>query len=327
MAWSLGPSSTLPAASIHTVIRSWAYLIWFLARGPIRRHRLTLWVALILTLVVTLWVAVETQRDRWELRQRRLMRGGPTYGQLLDSGVYEQMFVITQLSAPVGQVGAGAWLVAGTVLRLELIHQRWGFMNFTLWVIHGVYLSFLLPLLILSCVNSWMDVDNEAWIWIRSRPLPHSVIYLAQWLAILPWSLLWGLGAIGLLAIASGTYGRWAWDLYVGSIIIGICSFTSVFHFIHAFFRRPIIVGLVYVFFFESLVGSLPGSLKLLSVTYHIRSLTYHQANSENFPTDLLLLPEVADPQTARWLLLVATIVPLIVGMWLTVRYERPVST
>lgn len=306
------------------LMRGWAYLVWFLAWGPLRRHSMTFWVAAVLTAALAVWVTVETQRGRWELRQRRIMRGGPTYGQVLDLAVYEKMLAVTGQVSLVPTNMAPVWLVPAGVGRLELIHRGWSLMYYTLWVVHGAYLGFLLPLLALACVNSWMDPDSEAWVWLWSRPLPRCALYLAQWLGTLPWTIVLGVGAFGVLALCGGVYGRWAWRLYISPVLVGLCAFTTLFHFIHAFFRKPIVVGLIYVFFFETLVGSLPGSLKLLSLTFHVRSWTYNIAKSEGLPAEILLIPDAVAVETSVWMLAGTTICVLIGGLWLYGRQERP---
>ena len=87
-------------------------------------------------------------------------------------------------------------------------------------------------------------------------------------------------------------------------------------------FRRPVVVGLVYVFFFEALVPSLPGSLKLLSLTFYARSLMYNEATAAGYPSDMLEVSEPVSALTAWCVLIFATVAITVLGMWLFARSE-----
>ncbi|MBA2226323.1 MAG: hypothetical protein WHU94_04935 [Thermogemmata sp.] len=307
----------------RNIVLSWFYLIWFILAGQLRRNSLTLWVSTILSGVVVLWVSIETQRDRWDLRQRRIARAGPTYGQILDRAIMEQAYAVLSSQFPAGTAGAVPLLIPSTLLRLNQIQSHLGFMHYSYWIMYGVYLGFLMPLLTLSCVNTLIDPENDAWVWLWSRPLPRSSIYLAQWIGTLPWIFLLNFGVLTALALAGGTYGRRSLFLYSLSIMLGIFALASLFHFFHILFRRPVVIGLIYVFFFESLVGNLPGSVKLLSLTFHIRSLMYRAAQAEGYQVELLLFPEAATWEAAVGFLLFVTVLLTLLGAWLSSYRER----
>ena len=91
---------------------------------------------------------------------------------------------------------------------------------------------------------------------------------------------------------------------------------------IGAIFRRPVVVGLVYVFFFEALVGSLPGSLKLLSLTFYARCLMYNAAETAGYPVEMLEVSQTVTTTTALAVLSSAAIVLTGLGMWLFSRSE-----
>lgn len=305
------------------VVASWFYLVWFILGGRLRRSSLTLWVSTILSGIVVLWVSLETQRERWDLRQRRISREGPTYGQLIDLAIMEQAYVVLSAQSLAGITPATTLLVPSTYLRLNHVQSQWGFMYYSYWIMYGVYLGFLMPLLTLSCVNTLIDSENDAWVWLWSRPLPSGAVYIAQWVGTLPWVFLLNFGVLIALAVAGGTYGCKSLFLYSQSIMLGIFALASLFHFFHILFRRPVVIGLIYVFFFESLVGNLPGSIKLLSLTFHIRSLMYSAAQAEGCHVELLLFPESASVDTATGVLLSATVLLTLMGAWLSSRRER----
>jgi hypothetical protein len=313
---------TMKSKYINT-LSAWFYMIWFIFGGQLRRSSLTLWVSITLSGMVVLWVSIETQRERWDLRHRRVSRGGPTYGQILNIAIFEQAYFVSSSAFPHGTAIAPAILATSNIIRHNYVQSQWSFMYYSNWVIYGVYLVFLMPILTLSCVNTLIDPENDAWVWLWSRPLPRSSIYLAQWIGTLPWVFLLNIGTLLALAIAGGTHGRKAFYLYTPSILLGLVAFTSLFHFIHILFRRPIVIGLIYVFFFETLTGGLPGGIKLLSLTFHIRSVMYNVAKAEGNPVELLSFSEIASPETASGFLFSATIILTLIGAWLSGRCER----
>jgi hypothetical protein len=80
----------------------------------------------------------------------------------------------------------------------------------------------------------------------------------------------------------------------------------------------------VYIFFFETLVANLPGSLKRLSLNYYVRSLLYNDAASVA-PSVRPESVDVYDPMgsAACWIVLLsATAVITMIGAWLFSRQE-----
>jgi hypothetical protein len=89
------------------------------------------------------------------------------------------------------------------------------------------------------------------------------------------------------------------------------------------------VVGLVYAFFFETLVANLPGSLKELSLNFYTRSLLYNEATAEVTAVTPASLDVYApaDPATAWTTLLLATLALTLLGMYLTGRQEPKEET
>ena len=81
-------------------------------------------------------------------------------------------------------------------------------------------------------------------------------------------------------------------------------------------------VGLVYVFFFEALVAALPGSLKLLSLTFYSRSLMYNAATEVGYPAGMMDFSQPESSSTAWLVLGIATISLTVLGTWLFARLE-----
>ena len=118
--------------------------------------------------------------------------------------------------------------------------------------------------------------------------------------------------------------GRIALAAYWPAAAAATIAFSALFHLIGAIFRRPVVVGLVYVFFYEALVAALPGSLKLLSLTFYARSLMYNAAAAEGYPVDILEIPQAVSSTTAWSVLGIATVFLTLLGMWLFLAVRIP---
>src|SRR5262249_15156485 len=149
--------------------------------------------------------------------------------------------------------------VPKAVISSEKFLKDWGFMTYSRWVIHLVFFGFVLPLFTLSYASGAFGTDRESrsLVWLMTRPIPRSAIYLAKFIGTLRWCLAFGLGGFAAVCLAGGEYGREAFDRYWPAAAMATVAFASLFHLVGAIFRRPVVVGLIYVFFFEAVVAAL----------------------------------------------------------------------
>lgn len=213
------------------------------------------------------------------------------------------------------------------VIRVEpnrfLLSRK--FMLFSRWAVNLVFLGFVLPLFTLTYASGAFGTERESrsLVWLMTRPIPRGGIYLAKFLGTLPWCLLFGLVGFVAICFAGGAPGAEALTRYWPAAVAATVAFAALFHLVGAVFRRPVVVGLVYVFFFETVVSALPGSLKLLSLTFYARSLIYNEAVAAGYPGEMLPAMGDAVSSTTAWaVLLVAPVAITLVGMWLFARSE-----
>jgi ABC-type transport system involved in multi-copper enzyme maturation permease subunit len=308
------------------------------------------WVSLGLLGLVVGWVFVWTHNpfgwkySGWDLPDSPVRRGYPTYRaqaemELLpgryDPRRYDQktppQFSKFEAPSPFdptrNSIQTLILSIPHAILRSERFVKDWGYMNFSRWVVLTTFLGFVLPLFTLSYASAAFGTERESrsLIWLMTRPIPRSGIYLAKLLGTLPWCLLFGVGGFAAMCWAGGEYGRMALVMYWPIAIAGTVALTAFFHLIGAVFRRPVVVGLIYVFFFEALVALLPGSIKLLSLTFYARSLMYNAASAGGYPVDLLDQPNAitAVSSTTAWTVLVlAPLLLTMLGMWLFARSD-----
>jgi ABC-type transport system involved in multi-copper enzyme maturation permease subunit len=211
--------------------------------------------------------------------------------------------------------------VAGSI---RSILDRSGFLVFSNFIVFSVFLSFLLPIWSLSFATEALGGDRESrgLIWILARPIPRPAVYLAKYLALLPWSVGLNLGGFAILCLAAGSAGSLAFRLYWPSVLLGTLAFSSLFHLMGASFRRPAVVAIVYSFFLETILGNMPGYLKRVSISFYTRCLMFEQMERLDVTPVKSTVYLPVDGTTAWWVLVGLTVGLLIVGMVVFARSE-----
>jgi ABC-2 type transport system permease protein len=282
------------------------------------------WAALGLLVLLTILVASLTHvRNEWSLPNRQSMRFQAQYKDIPAQLDQVQAF---PLSPEAKSIEIAVFSVLRGLLADEKYIKDYAFLNYSRGTVIGMYLGFLLPLFTLAYGTGAIGSERESrtMIWLFTRPLPRWAIYLAKYLGVLPWCLLTSVGGFVILGLAGGQLGQRAIATYWPAAFAGTIAFTALFHLIGSVFRRPTVVGLVYIFFFETLVANIPGSLKQISLNYYVKSLIYSEAVEaiqSTSPENLDLYAPV-DATTAWVTLLLATVVLNLVGMWLFSRQE-----
>ena len=202
--------------------------------------------------------------------------------------------------------------------------DRTGFFVFSTSIVFLIFTGFLLPIWSLSFATEALSGEREGrtLVWLFSRPLPRWSIYLAKFLALLPWSLGLNLGGFALLCYLAGDPGRLAFRLYWPAIFGATLAYSALYHFMGAAFRRAAVVALVYSFFLETILGSMPGYLKRISISFYTRCLMFDLAEGYDVYTEKPSIYLPVDGATAWWVLGTITACLLALGMWIFSRTE-----
>jgi ABC-type transport system involved in multi-copper enzyme maturation permease subunit len=323
-----GTTSSSPTNSSLITHPSILTAFWVLVIQSAQRHwrvRQMGWVSVGLLTMVVVIVALVTARGGWDLKQRRPYRDAPTFRQFAEQKRLPYQFALNAGFAP-ADLGISSLVLTTQqhLLTSEKLMHNWAFVNFTRWAMLGAYLGFVLPLFTLAYASAAFGTERESrsLVWLMTRPIPRSGIYLAKFLGTLPWCVAFSLGGFLAICAAGGPLGEAAMRMYWPAAIAATIAFAALFHLIGALFRRPVVVGLVYVFFFEALVAVLPGSLKLLSIGFYSRCLMYNAATAAGYPTEMLDMIQPVSNSTAWWVLGFVTIGLTALGMWLFARSE-----
>jgi ABC-2 type transport system permease protein len=288
-------------------LRAWLFLVAFAFRRQARVRQMV-GIAVGLLMVCLLLVMAFTISAGWDRYDWRMNRIKP--------------YLVEQVA------GGMAHAAVDQSEYMDRIRQETRPLSvFSRWVVFLLFLGFLMPLFSLSFGTAALGQEREgrSLVWLMTRPLPRSAIYLAKLLGVLPWCLALTVGGFAALCLAGGEIGHRAFALYAPGIFAGTLAFTALFHLFGALFRRPAIVALVYAFFFETMLSELPipGTLKRLSINYYTRCLLYSAADTENVPTETSSLFVPVNPQTAWIVLMAATVAITALGMWLFGRMEH----
>ncbi len=214
----------------------------------------------------------------------------------------------------------------GDTAQLVRYRDDFAFTNFSRFVVFTLYVAFLLPLFTLAYAAGAIGTEREGrtLLWLITRPLPRWAVYIAKLLGMLPWCVGASVFAFAVLGLVGGEQGLKALAVFWPLAVAGGVAFGCVFHMVGALFRRPTIVALVYVFFFETLLANLPGGLKQFSLNYYLKSLFYHwlTAAAPTVRPSGLDTYEPAEPGTAWLVLVLVSVAVTALGAWLFGRQE-----
>jgi ABC-2 type transport system permease protein len=316
-----------PATS-PSLWRAWFYLIWLSWQRQVR-GQLTVWFALILLGFSASGVALQTAKNGWGMGEWREPRGArvPSYQKFADQlhmaqGPDGKYSVGLDRSLPgqgpaVAITGAVSAAFAGAL-------QESGLIVFSRWVIFAGFLSVLLPVWSLSFATDAVGGERESrsLLWLLTRPIPRPAVYLAKFVALLPWGLGLNLGGFALLCLAAGRAGYPALRLYGPAVLMSSLAFCTLFMLLGALFRHSAIIALVYSFFLEMILGNLPGNMKRLSIGFYARCMMFENAQEYGFEAQNATIYNPVDGSTAALVLAVMTVVFLIAGMVVFSRAE-----
>jgi len=336
--------STLGAPS---PFRAWCYLVWLCWQRQARARQMV-WIALALLGLTAIIVSLASLSGpwgseqwpwRWQAPPDRPGTYGPDPRAAKDGTKLGPEFGATRVVVQTfGQAAVGVETLSRTLLQpppalaleaglagaAQNLLKRSGFYVFSNWIVFSVFVGFLLPIWSLSFATDALGGERESrsLIWLLTRPLPRAAIYLAKFVAVLPWCLTLNLGGFGLLCVLAGPPGRQAFSLFWPAVLGGSLAFCSLFHLMGALFRRAAVVALVYAFFLETLLGSMPGYMKRVSISFYTRCLMFDAAQDYAIQAEK---PSVYLPVSgaAAWsVLLGVTVVLTLAGMMIFARAE-----
>jgi ABC-type transport system involved in multi-copper enzyme maturation permease subunit len=165
-------------------------------------------------------------------------------------------------------------------------------------IIWAFFIRFSVPVLGVFYGTSLIadEVEDKTITYLFSRPIARQAVLFGKYLAYVACTVLVVLPSIVLVWLLvipmGGSLGANFIDLLkdLAIVAIGLAVYGAVFAFIGAWFKRPLLVGLVFVFGWEQVVIAFPGYLKQFSVAYYLQGLVPHAMPNDSFSSMLQAL-------------------------------------
>lgn len=296
-------------------LRAWGNLVALSFQRQARAHLLVL-ISLGLLALVCLITWINTRAGRWTMAHWRAPQTGTTHEIYL---AYLSLFGMLPWDMSARAVHQA---IQGSARGL--IVDGTGFFVFSNWIVFSIYASFLLPLWTVAFATEGLGRERESrnLLWVLTRPLPRSSIFLGKFVALLPWCMLLNLGGLWLICQLGGPSGRLAFQVYWPGAVLGTIAFAALFHALSAWLHRPAVAGILYAFFLETIAGNLPGHLKRLSISFYTRCLMFERAHEFGYHPERPSVFLPVSGTTALIVLASATVLFLGFGLWVFSRKE-----
>jgi ABC-type transport system involved in multi-copper enzyme maturation permease subunit len=151
-------------------------------------------------------------------------------------------------------------------------------------MIWAFFVRFSVPVLAVFYGTSLIadEVEDKTITYLFVRPISRESVLLGKYLAYLVSTVFVVLPAVVLVWLLivpiGGTLGGTVFDLSKDLAVIaaGLAVYGAVFALVGATVRRPLVVGLVFVFGWEVVALAMPGSFRMMTVAYYIQGLIPH---------------------------------------------------
>jgi ABC-type transport system involved in multi-copper enzyme maturation permease subunit len=189
--------------------------------------------------------------------------------------------VISVLLRLLDVLGAPVFKVNGTMMAGPAIF------GLLIWVF---YLRFIIPVLGVFYGTSLIadEVEDKTITYLFTRPIRKGAVLLGKFFAYMACTVFVVLPSVVIVYLAivpmRGSLGASFVDLLKDLILlaIGLAAYGAVFAFIGARFKRPLLVGLIFIFGWEQVALAFPGYLKRFTVAYYLQALVPHAMPSDN---------------------------------------------
>lgn len=156
-------------------------------------------------------------------------------------------------------------------------------------IIWGMYLRFIVPVLGVFYGTSLMadEVEDKTITYLFTRPIPRGAVLVGKYLAYLGCTVFVVLPSVVLVYLLivplKGSLGAAFPDLLKDLLLLGLglAVYGAVFAFVGAMFKRPLLVGLIFVFGWEQAALAFPGYLKQFTVMYYLQAIVPHAMPSD----------------------------------------------
>jgi ABC-2 type transport system permease protein len=177
-----------------------------------------------------------------------------------------------------------------------------------IWVL---FLRFIIPVLGVFYGTALMadEIEDKTITYLFTRPIPRGAVLLGKYLAYVVCTSLVVLPSVMLVYFLlvpfreiGASFGQLLTDL--GLLGLGLAVYGAVFAFVGCFFKRPLVIGLVFAFGWEQVAMALPGYMKQFTIAYYLQALVPHAMPSDGVVSVLqgLFRDSPSAPVALAWL-------------------------
>lgn len=221
------------------------------------------------------------------------------------------IFMLLVVGAPVVIAAFLRILVALGAPVLEQTHNGVTQVRMTGPAIFGLmiwvfYLRFTVPVLGVFYGTSLMadEVEDKTITYLFTRPIRRGAVLVGKYLAYLGCTVFVVLPSVVIVYLLivpmQGSLGGSFIDLVkdLSLLALGLAVYGALFAFIGAKFKRPLLVGLIFVFGWEQAALAFPGYLKKFTIAYYLQALVPHAMPNDS---TLSLIQGIFRESPALW--------------------------
>jgi len=149
-----------------------------------------------------------------------------------------------------------------------------------IWIL---FLSFIVPVLGVFYGTSLIadEVDDKTITYLFTRPVRRGAVVVGKYMAYLLCTTLVVLPSVMIVYFLMVPFGQIPASFIslvvdLGVLGLGLAAYGALFAFVGTALRRPLLVGLVFVFGWELVTLVVPGYLKRLTIAYYLQPLVPH---------------------------------------------------
>ena len=193
------------------------------------------------------------------------------------------------------------------------------------------YLRFTVPVLGVFYGTSLIadEVEDKTITYLFTRPIRKGAVLIGKFLAYLVCTIFVVLPSVMLVYLLivpmRGSLGGSFLDLLkdLGLLALGLAAYGALFAFIGAKFKRPLLIGLVFIFGWEQAALAFPGYMKYYTVAFYLQALVPHaMPNDSMLSMFQSLFRESVGLGTALFGLTVIVVAFLSLAAWVVERRE-----
>jgi ABC-type transport system involved in multi-copper enzyme maturation permease subunit len=152
------------------------------------------------------------------------------------------------------------------------------------------YLRFTVPVLGVFYGTSLIadEVEDKTITYLFTRPIPRGAVLAGKYLAYMACTVFVVLPSVVLvyllIAPMRGSLGGSFLDLVKDLVLlaIGLGAYGALFALVGSTFKRPLLIGLIFIFGWEQAALAFPGYLKKFTVAYYLQALVPHAMPSDS---------------------------------------------